>query len=248
MDNHNSLTLGRYHFSVIDSTNTWAKKNLHLLDPTKITLITATKQLAGRGRYGRQWKSPDTHNIYASLCFTLPAGCRHGGNLAQIMALSALETLENSGFKGKLKWPNDLLLDGKKVGGILCEIENTKEWVWVILGIGLNVNMPLEQLSAIDQPATSLMATSGAPYDVEAIIQDLLKRFSAHLTTLLKEGFTPFADTYRRHLTHRRGDPVHFQEGKQRWKGKFESINDDGSLCLQLETGEKKTFFAGELL
>ena len=79
----------RYHFPVIDSTNTWAKRNVHLFDPDKITLVSAKEQTAGRGRIDHHWESPPTNNIYASFCFVIPPDNPSPNNLSQIMALTA---------------------------------------------------------------------------------------------------------------------------------------------------------------
>ncbi|MFQ5729681.1 MAG: biotin--[acetyl-CoA-carboxylase] ligase [Waddliaceae bacterium] len=242
-----NLEFARYHFSAIDSTNTWAKNNTHLFDPSKITLVTAYSQSAGRGRSSRQWKSPAKQNIYASFCFVMPKESPNLSNITQIMAISVLETLDSIGFKAKVKWPNDLLLSGKKVGGILCEILNQRGLIWVILGIGININMPQELLQTIDQPATSLLVESGTPLEIGMITQKLQKHFVRNLKIFLEKGFSPFLSDYKAKLVHSPQQLLHFKQDDQEWEGVFHSINDDGSLSLKLESGEIKKIFSGEI-
>lgn len=158
------MKISQRHFSEIDSTNTWAKNNAHLLPPGKLTLITADTQTCGKGRLGRQWISPPKQNLYASFCFFIDKGRKDIGNISLLMAVSVSETLESLGFHPQIKWPNDILINGKKAGGILCELaelSGPSDQMCAIAGIGLNINMPLEQLNEIDQPATSLLQEGG---------------------------------------------------------------------------------------
>ena len=239
----------RYHFKSIDSTNTWAKKNTHLLDPNRLTLVTAEAQSSGRGRAFRVWESPAAKNIYASFCFVVPKEIFCLGNISQVMAISASAVLEKIGFEVKLKWPNDLVLAGKKLGGILCEIETVADVVWVILGIGININMPQELLKAIDQPATSLFVEGGnRAIETGMVSLALMQEFSANLDLFLKNGFSFFLPHYKAKLVHDRGGALRFRQGKELWEGTFDSINEDGSLNLVLNSGEIKKFISGELV
>src|ERR1700722_12425114 len=104
-----------FHFDTIDSTNTWAKKNARTLDPDHLTCITAQEQTAGRGRFKRAWTADRAQNILATLFFTLPKDSPILLNLGQILSLSCVKVLEKRGFSPQIKWPNDLLLSGKKV-------------------------------------------------------------------------------------------------------------------------------------
>src|SRR5690348_7786351 len=109
------------HFDTIDSTNTWAKQHASSLDPEVLTCITTQAQTAGRGRFSRKWISPKGKNICATLYFTVPQDYPHVANLAQLLSLSCVQVLKSRGFDPQIKWPNDILLEKKKVGGVLCE-------------------------------------------------------------------------------------------------------------------------------
>jgi BirA family biotin operon repressor/biotin-[acetyl-CoA-carboxylase] ligase len=235
------------HFTTIDSTNSWAKRNAAALPHEQITLVTAEEQTGGRGRYNRQWVSPPNQNIYASFCFFLPLN-PNVGNISQVLIVSAAKVLERLGFRPQLKWPNDLLLSGKKVGGILCEASSEGEETLVIAGVGLNVNMPQEELLKIGKPATSLLAESGKTFDINELLQSLQKQFSEDLALFLERKFVPFVAPFTERLQHKPGDTVRFQNSQKVWEGKFHSIGRDGSLNLTLSTGEVKNFFSGELL
>lgn len=242
------MLINRKHFSLIDSTNTWAKQNAHLLPKDVITLVTADEQTAGRGRFKRHWVSPPKQNIYASFCFFLKMGRPDIGNIPQVLALSTVTVLRKWGFSAFLKWPNDVLISKKKVAGILAETTTVDDQLCMVLGIGLNVNMPLELLEGIDRPATSLSFEGKRHFDIEEVLQVLQKQFVADLSLFLDQGFSHFLETYRRYHGEYGITPIRFHDNQKIWEGLFHAINDDGSLVLQLSDGTLKTFIAGEIL
>lgn len=235
------------HFDTLDSTNTWAKKNAETLDPENLTCITALEQTAGRGRFNRRWISGRGQNIIATLFFTLPKENKILPNLGQILSLSCSKVLERKGFSPQIKWPNDILLAGKKVSGILCETTQLKESLAIILGIGINVNMSEELLSSIDQPATSLAQLSGHTWELEQILEPLLQQFIADLELLEKEGFAPFQADYQARLAFC-GKTITCSDGTQTVQGICQSISSDGRLNLVLPNGTTRTLSAGELI
>jgi BirA family biotin operon repressor/biotin-[acetyl-CoA-carboxylase] ligase len=170
----------RIHFNKIDSTNTWGKQNAISFERDKVTLITADEQTSGRGRFKRKWESPPGQNIYATFCFFTQKTLAAVGEVSTLAAQAVAKTLEAHGLKPLLKHPNDVMLSGKKVSGILCETTSL-DLLCVIVGIGLNVNMPVEALEKIDQPATSLLAESGFTYDIESLLKSLQKYFVSYL-------------------------------------------------------------------
>jgi BirA family transcriptional regulator, biotin operon repressor / biotin---[acetyl-CoA-carboxylase] ligase len=234
------------HFDTIDSTNTWTKKNAATLDPDQLTCVTALEQTAGRGRFFRKWLSPKGENIYATLFFCLPRACPHVINLGQILSLSCIDVLKKKGFSPQVKWPNDILLDGKKVAGILCETVSFEEQVGIVLGIGINVNMSQELLETIDQPATSLAQLSGQTWALEQILEPVLNQFLKDLDTLQTNGFEPFRLNYEKLLAYR-GKTISCNDGLKMIKGICHSINSEGRLNLLLPDGQVATLSAGEL-
>lgn len=242
------MNIIRHHHKAIDSTNSWAKHNAHLFDRDKITLVTADGQTAGRGRFKRKWESPTGFNIYATFCFFLKKHRSDIGNIPQILALATLEVLKELGFHPKLKWPNDILLSQKKVGGILAETTSVEDQPFVIIGLGLNVNMPKEILAEIGRPATSLFVEDGKFRDLESILLSLQQTFAIHLQTFIDQGFIKFLDSYRAHISHLVGDLIRFHDNQNIQEGIFQEITSDGALVLLLNSSERKIYRAGEIL
>lgn len=234
------------HFDTIDSTNTWTKKNAASLDPHQLTCVTALEQTAGRGRFLRKWISPKGQNIYATLYFCLPKECPYLVNLGQILSLSCITILKKKGFDPRIKWPNDILLEGKKIAGVLCETASFEDRIGIVLGIGINVNMSKESLETIDQPATSLAQLSGQTWTLEQILEPMLQQFLKDLDILKTQGFEPFRQTYDQLLAFK-GEAITCNDGAQSIKGVCHSVNADGRLKLLLPDGKVSILSAGEL-
>lgn len=236
------------HFNTIDSTNNWGKSNCHLFDKNQMTIITADSQTAGRGRFKREWVSPPHENIYATFCFALDKGRQDIGNIPQVLSLSIIDTIKQFDLNPKLKWPNDVLLSDKKVAGILCETVSFPDYFMVILGIGLNVNMPLSTLKMIDRPATSLLNETAESFSVESVFKILKEKFLRDFQVFLTQGFKPFLEKYKELIWTSSQQKLRFHDNLNIIEGSFHSINDDGTLNLTLETGEIKRFLSGEFI
>lgn len=236
------------HFDTIDSTNTWAKQNLKRLALEGVTLITASKQTAGRGRSNRKWYSPQDQNLYATFCTFFDTKREESGNFPQVLALAAAEVLEDLGFYPLIKWPNDLLLNGKKIGGILCEIIALEGKKCMIMGIGININTPFEALQKIDRPATSLFVESGQTHSIEAIRKELDNKFNLYLPLFLEQGFGPFFAPVSSRFLHSKGQPIQFHAHQTIVKGFFDAFLPDGSIQICLEDGSLKKFNSGEFV
>lgn len=237
----------RRHFPTIDSTNNWGKEHAHELPHDKITLVTADTQTAGRGRFKRKWESPSGQNIYATFCFFVDPQANNIGNIPQVLAISAADVLKKLNFNPVLKWPNDILISDKKIGGILAETTVVGKMCMVI-GIGLNINMPKELLYKIDRPATSLLAETGRSFDKEHVLKELQQEFTKNLEIYFSKGFSPFLEIYREYMPKDPNKILRFHDNRMIWEGTLHDINPDGSLCLRLSNGELKTFIAGEIL
>lgn len=233
------------HFATIDSTSSWAKRNTALLNQNCITLITANQQTKGYGRLKRSWISPPG-NIYATLFFTLPLDYPYLLNLGQILALACTHILENKGFHPQLKWPNDLLLENKKVAGILVEVLHAEK-LGVVLGMGLNVNTDERFLAKIDQSATSLMHSSRKAWVLGSILNPILYTFYNYLRLLSSSGFTHFQPIYQKLLAFQ-GQEICCQMGNQKMRGICHSVNSNGTLNLQLPSGMMISINAAEIL
>jgi BirA family biotin operon repressor/biotin-[acetyl-CoA-carboxylase] ligase len=234
-------------FDTIDSTQTWAKTHSASFPKDQITCIIADEQTQGRGRYDRTWVSPKGQNLYITFYFCLPTNTPNISCLAQLISLSLAKTLLELGLFPQIKWPNDLLLSQKKLAGILCETSFQNKIVEIFLGIGINVNMPQDLLSTIDQPATSLLAETKHLWDRSDLLGKLQKAFEKDLDTFQKKGFAHFLPLLDSLLAYKK-KKVSLFDGKNRIEGILDSINEDGSLRLYLpQTKEMKSFLSGDL-
>jgi len=231
----------------VSSTNTWAKENASKFNPSHLTCITALEQTAGRGRQEKKWISPKGSNLYTTLYFTAAENASYLSNLGQIMALSCAELLHEMKVPVQIKWPNDLLIHTKKIGGVLTETVIRNNCVGVVLGLGLNVNMPGAILRSIDQPATSLHLVLQKHLEPLSLLQPLLKLFIAHLTELQLRGFAPFQTRFLELLAYR-GESITVHLPQEDVQGICDSITPDGRLKLRLPSGKFLTFSAGEIL
>jgi len=235
------------HFNSISSTSTWVRSNLEMLDPQQMTCITAQEQTAGKGRFQRKWISPKGENLCATYYFSVPSNSSYIPNLGQILGISCCETLINFGFSPQVKWPNDILIDKKKISGILCETTSIGDSLGIILGIGLNINMTDETLHKIDQPATSLKIISGKEWDIKKILTKLSECFLKNLNTLKSEGFQPFAPFCEEVLAFK-GQEVTFQDGNRLLSGICHTLSKNGNLILLSDSGEETEVLAGAMV
>ena len=229
------------HFASIDSTNTYAKNCRNELPQDEITCIGADEQTAGHGKFNRPWLSPKGVNIYATFFFTLPKDTKQVTCLAQVMAASVTKVLIQENIEPKIKWPNDLQLNGKKLCGVLCELVFQSETIAVILGFGVNVNMEATELQTIGQPATSLKIETGKTWDKEELLKKIQMQFEQDLLVFKENGFAPFHYFVEQRLSNQ---TVKFFDGKQEWIGTYQSLNADGGLNINLSDQTIRTIYS----
>jgi BirA family biotin operon repressor/biotin-[acetyl-CoA-carboxylase] ligase len=164
------------------------------------------------------------------------------------LSFSAAHILRALDLPILIKWPNDLILHKKKLGGILCETVVGGGGIWIIVGIGINVNVEQKDLDLVDRPAISLHTASGRLFEIEDIQQALNKRFQADLALFMEAGFGQFFDAYRSLSTLSKGDPVTVNIYPNKYVGSFEALQADGSLNLRAADGALQTYNSGEIL
>lgn len=164
------------HFESVDSTNNWLKAHAKSLDPQKITCLIADVQTAGRGCYARQWISKKG-NLQMSLFFSMKLENPLLPHAAQLLTFSAAQILKAEQVPIQIKWPNDLLIDGKKLCGVLAETIQLDGQLGVIIGLGMNVNASVQA----DQPTTSLIEATGRNWDLNDLSAKIIAQFQKDL-------------------------------------------------------------------
>ena len=226
-----------YELKQTSSTND-ALKELPNLSP--YTLITALKQTKGRGRRGRTWQSPKG-NLYFSYSFIIPI--KDLNKLVFIISLSLAQTVKNispSSQSIKIKWPNDVLLNNKKISGIL--LENLKDDLWII-GIGVNI-VSSPKLTEVLYEATSLQE-EGIILDRIKFLHYYLKNFNKNYEIYTKEGFSKIKEQWLE-FAHNYHQPINIKTEKELKSGIFSAIDDNGYLILKTNDKEEK-IIAGDL-
>ncbi len=235
------------HFEVIASTNTWAKQNALHFDKNAITLITAACQTQGRGRFNRRWESPAHQNLYATFCFFLEDYSKASNPFSLFFSLLVSYAVEEFNLRPKIKWPNDLLINGKKCAGILCETVRTESQIAVLAGIGININMTQQDLQKVSQPATSLWMETGRSYDIALISEKLKELLLKHLPIFLSFGFSTYYQAYRDRLDFIKDHPMNATIGSDKINFLFKELNIDGSITVQLQDRSLKTLYSAEI-
>lgn len=225
------------------STNDDAKKAADAGEVEGL-VIWSLKQTAGRGRHGRAWESPQG-NLHASILLRPGCEMRHAGHYGFIAALALHDTVRAllPQARIRLKWPNDVLADGKKISGILLETSSApnRKIHWLVIGIGLNAEHHPENTP---YPATSLGALGASPAALPDILNALLGRFFRWKKTLEKQGFAPVRAAW---LENAQKGQLSVRLPDQTIKGAFDTLDDNGNLVLQLADGSKKAIAAGDV-
>lgn len=209
------------------------------------TLVIADEQTAGRGRLGRQWVAPAGANLLLSLLLRPALPPRQALRLTMIAGLAAVEAIEQtSGLTARLKWPNDIWLNGKKAGGILAETRLVDEQLeYVIIGLGLNVNADLSAHAQLAGLATSLRMESEQQQDRLLLLRTLVERFADWYGGIrsprLREAWAGRLITL--------GQPVEAHAGRQMVSGLAEAVDEDGALLVRAEDGQLHRLSAGDV-
>jgi BirA family transcriptional regulator, biotin operon repressor / biotin---[acetyl-CoA-carboxylase] ligase len=211
------------------------------------TLVLAEHQTAGRGRLSRRWHAPPGSSLLLSLIFRPPLAPAHIQQLTMVCGLAVLDAIAAStGLQAGLKWPNDVLVHGSKVGGILTEVELRGEQVeHAIVGVGLNVNLDRAQLPRdLPGPASSLSSELGRPVDRLSLLQSLLQAVEVRYVALCA-GESPH-QAWAEALTTL-GQRVVVEQGEERLEGVAEDVEANGALLLRLADGRQRSILAGDV-
>jgi BirA family biotin operon repressor/biotin-[acetyl-CoA-carboxylase] ligase len=206
------------------------------------TVVIADAQTAGRGRLGREWVSRPAINLYVSIVLRPRIAPAEAPQLSLVAGVAVARALELHGVEPKIKWPNDVLLGGRKVCGVLTEIEAEADMVgYVVVGIGVNLNSRLDDFpEELHDKAVSLSMTTGRPVDRTAFAADLLACFESAYDAFREGGFDALRGdwTSRAALIGRRVE-VAGTSGTQ--AGVCVGIDTDGALLLKSDGADQTT-------
>jgi BirA family biotin operon repressor/biotin-[acetyl-CoA-carboxylase] ligase len=233
----------------VDSTNDEAARQLAEGRATPFAVL-ARRQSRGRGRLGRAWQSDSTSNLYSSFAFHPRVEPERMQTFTLWMGLNICELLSNFvGISPGIKWPNDILFDGRKAGGMLTEARIDADQIRdLVFGLGLNVNTPANEWSGdLSRRAVSLADVTGTPVDINRLAAALIGRvLLAYQTFADGEHFDTFADLWNRYDLLR-GKPIGLLEGGRRHRGIVTGVDDEGALLLRDDHGKVQRFRAGEV-
>jgi BirA family transcriptional regulator, biotin operon repressor / biotin---[acetyl-CoA-carboxylase] ligase len=214
----------------------------------KIKVLIAESQSQGRGRRGRAWQAVLGGSLTFSLRwqFDKPAGQLGGASL--VVGLALVEALIEAGLHtAKLKWPNDIVVEGKKCAGILIETQgDVFEPANLVIGIGVNYRLSPDQQKIIDQPVCDYAANVASPIPRDALLSSIFRNLYKHLSTFNQHGFAPLRNAWLTHHAYANAAvTAHFGDGRT-LDGVVVDVANDGALVLEV-AGRREVLYSGEV-
>lgn len=236
-----------FFYNTVSSTNTIAAELAE--KSAEGVVVLAESQEKGRGRLGRSWISPAGVNVYMSIIIKPEIDPKDATLITIMTAVGcAIGLRRATGLDVKIKWPNDLMVSDRKLGGILTEMKTAPgRIIFAILGIGINVNVDIDSFpDAVRETATSIKIETGASCSRTEIIVEILNEIDRWYRILKEMGRKTILSEWQR-LTSTLGREVKVTVGKETFSGFAESIDDEGMLILRLQSGVLKRISAGDL-
>jgi BirA family transcriptional regulator, biotin operon repressor / biotin---[acetyl-CoA-carboxylase] ligase len=214
------------------------------------TVILADFQSGGKGRLGRVWSSPQGVNLYASVVLRPAVMPYEAAQLTFLSVVAVARSIELvAGLKPEIKWPNDVLINGHKIAGLLNEMSSETDRVnFIILGIGVNLNMAGEQFPAdLRQPATSLLLELGRPVQRSQFAAVLLAELDRLYADFVANGFGPVREEWQLRC-NAAGRKIEVSDmGSATQCGYFAGIDTDGALLMRLADGKTERIISGDV-
>ena len=234
-------------FDEVNSTNITAKE-LAQAGAEEGTVVIARKQHHGRGRFDRIWQSPDG-GVYLSIILQPKKSTENISLLPLVAALTVARTITLYGLHTTIKWPNDVQVNGKKIAGILLESEiRGHEVIYVVVGIGINLNIDRKDLSADIQPrSTSMFHELGSPVDYHEFLRTFFMQFDRIYSLFVDHKFQRIIDEWKIQ-TDTLGKTICVQTSTETLQGIAFDIDQSGFLLLRKENGEIKKILSGDCL
>ena len=239
-----------YLFGEVASTNT-VLRDLASAGATEGTVVLAEAQRLGRGRLGQEWFSPPGVNLYASVLFRERLTAREAGPFSLIAGLALADAVRALGIQPAIKWPNDVLVEGRKVGGSLTECVLRADTVdFLVLGVGVNLNVSLESLRrGLGEAATSaisLASAMGREIDRNAFAVSYLRRLDEWALRYRRAGGRSILDAWR-DLDILTGRRVTVGSADTPYDGRVLGVNDEAQLIVQDSLGRQHVVLAEEI-
>lgn len=212
-------------------------------------VVVADQQTAGKGRMGRKWESPAGVNLYLSILLRPDILPFEAPKLTFLSAVAVCRAIQRScGLQASVKWPNDVLLNGAKVAGLLNEMSSETDRVnYVVLGIGVNLNMQREQFpDDLRYPATSLALEAGNDLSRLDFTRALLEEIDSLYMTYLEQGSEPIMSAWTE-LCDMVGRDVVVDSGDKQLQGVVAGLGEDGALLVKNSLGEVEPVYAGDV-
>ena len=239
------------YFPELKSTNTTAKEKA-LYKAERIDegrLIITERQSAGKGRLGREWFSP-AGGIWLSIILYPQLSPSYISRITLTTAVAVVQAIKAcTQIESQIKWPNDVLINEKKVCGILTEMSTELDMInWVVIGIGINANINICDFPEdIQKNSTSLKETSGKEVSRVKLLQTFLKEFEKYYEKLKKKEFSSILKECK-FFSHTLGKKIRVDIGEKIIKGEAIDINESGALILKKEDGESIEIISGTIL
>jgi len=233
---------------VTDSTNSFAKREIAKF-PDR-TIICAKRQTNGRGRFTRRWVDLGEGNLFMSMILKPSDKFQDVySNLTQYLAVVLCRVLETYGLKPQIKWPNDVLIDGRKIAGILSEtVMQGNNFKGLVLGIGVNLNASPEKLAQIpDKIATALNIETGKEINAGKFREILVDEFFGNYDRFLAEGFSYIKDEYTKRNCFLNKE-LSVRVFNRIENGLAKEINDNGGLVLLNKDKNELVLTIGDIL
>lgn len=232
---------------VVTSSNDTIKANMQRLPLPNGYAVFAEAQTEGRGRRGKRWFSPFGSNLYMSMYWRLDQGMAAAMGLSLALGTAVAQVIAELGIADvELKWPNDILIDGKKIAGILVELEGQALGVaHAIIGIGINLAMPSLLKNEIDQPWTDIRSNIGTSFDRNQLAALLVSKCRACLKEYDALGLAAFVDRWQQ-FDKLKNKPVRVIMGDKEIHGVAEGIDETGAILINCN-GTLERFHAGEV-
>lgn len=232
----------------VDSTNIYGKKHIDEFEDK--TAIITKKQTSGRGRLNRSWVDLGEENLFLSIILK-PSETFNEiyPNLTQYLSVTLCKVIESYGIQTQIKWPNDVLIDGKKIAGILSEtVMQGQKLKGIVLGVGVNLNSNHEKIDAIpNKIATSLNIETQKAIDLKEFLNKLLTEFFEHYDEFLQSGFLQIKDDYIKRNCFL-GKELKVQVFNHIESGLAKAVNDLGELVLEDNNKREIVLTIGDII